>query len=96
MDVLETQLAHHALQLVFLSVLLEQAGVPIPAMPVLVLCGTFAARGEIRVIPVLLAATLASLMADMVWFGLGGRRAMAGKRWPVSRTPSLAMRATCC
>ncbi|HET6374298.1 MAG TPA: DedA family protein, partial [Candidatus Polarisedimenticolia bacterium] len=74
MDELARQLARHGLQLVFLNVLLEQAGLPIPSMPVLVLCGALAARGEMSVTLVLLTATIASLMADMVWFFLGRRR----------------------
>jgi len=74
MDELARQLARHGLQLVFLIVLLEQAGLPIPSMPVLVLCGALAARGEMSVALVLLTATFASLVADLVWFGLGRRR----------------------
>jgi len=74
MDELARQLARNGLLLVFFNVLLEQAGIPIPAMPVLVLCGAMAARGEMSVALVLLTAVLASLVADGVWFEMGRRR----------------------
>src|SRR5262245_48527581 len=74
MDELARQLTRHGLLLVFLNVLLEQAGLPIPATPVLVLAGALAARGEMSLAPVLLTATLASLMADTVWYALGRRK----------------------
>lgn len=74
MDELAGQLARHGLLLVFFSVLLEQAGLPIPAMPVLVLCGALAARGEMSVALVLLTAVLASLASDAAWYGLGRRQ----------------------
>jgi len=74
MDELARQLARHGLLLVFLNVLVEQAGLPVPSMPVLVLCGALAARGEMSVPLVLVTATLASLVADGVWFGLGRRQ----------------------
>lgn len=74
MEELSIQLVRWGLLLVFFNVLLEQAGLPIPAVPILVLCGALAARGEMSVTLVLLTAALASALADAVWFALGRRR----------------------
>src|SRR5262249_27983262 len=74
MEELANQLGRYGLPLVFLNVLLEQAGLPIPATPILVLGGALAATGEMSAPLVLLTAVCASLLADLVWFALGRRQ----------------------
>jgi membrane protein DedA with SNARE-associated domain len=74
-----TVLARYGLLLVFVNTLLDQAGVPVPAVPLLLACGALAAREEISLALLLLTATLASLTADSAWFALGrwqGRRVL--------------------
>jgi len=66
-----TALARYGLLLVFLNVLLDQAGLPVPAVPILLACGALAARGEISLTLLLLTATLASMVADSAWYVLG-------------------------
>lgn len=66
---------------VFLSVLVTQLGVPVPAAPVLVLAGTMAADGEVSYVHLLAAAVFATLLADSLWFTAGrmrGRRLLNG------------------
>jgi membrane protein DedA with SNARE-associated domain/rhodanese-related sulfurtransferase len=66
--------------LVFAAVLLEQAGLPVPAPPVLVVSGALAAAGDMRPELVLAAALAGCLMADHAWFVIGrrhGRRLLA-------------------
>jgi membrane protein DedA with SNARE-associated domain len=66
---------------VFLSVLVTQLGVPVPAAPVLALAGTMAADGEVSWLHLLLAAVAAALLADSLWFAAGrmrGRRLLNG------------------
>jgi membrane protein DedA with SNARE-associated domain/rhodanese-related sulfurtransferase len=66
---------------VFLSVLVTQLGVPVPAAPVLVLAGTMAADGEVSYTHLLAAAVVATLLADSLWFMAGrmrGRRLLNG------------------
>src|SRR5262245_59150489 len=96
MEELGRQLARHGLLLVFINVLLEQAGLPIPAMPVLILCGALAARGEMSVAMVLLTATVASLAADAVWYVLGRRhgRRVLKKICQISLSPESCVRQT--
>jgi membrane protein DedA with SNARE-associated domain/rhodanese-related sulfurtransferase len=57
--------------IVFGTVLLEQIGLPIPAMPILIVAGALAAGGEISW-PACLAASLAAcLISDFFWFRAG-------------------------
>lgn len=63
----------HGLPLVFLCVLLEQGGLPLPAYPVLLVAAALSAAtlgGPLRVLAV---AVLAALLADLAWY-LAGRR----------------------
>lgn len=73
MDGIVRLLAEYGIALVFLNVLVEQAGIPIPALPTLILSGALAAKGELSGPGVLLAAVVASLLADTAWFFLGRR-----------------------
>lgn len=66
-------LAQHGLALVFANVLLTQLGLPLPAVPVLVVAGAFVAQGEIRLVPLLFAAVAASLLGDIPWYFAGRR-----------------------
>ena len=59
------------LPLVFLNVLLEQGGLPVPAIPTLIVAAALFARGGHSVIPLLLTASAACLIADTVWYALG-------------------------
>lgn len=66
-------LAQHGLSLVFANVLLAQAGVPIPAVPILVVAGAFVSQGEIALAPLLLVSVVASLIGDTLWYAAGRR-----------------------
>jgi membrane protein DedA with SNARE-associated domain len=54
-------------------VLVETAGIPIPAYPTLILAGALAARGDLSGPGVLAAAVVACLVADTTWFLIGRR-----------------------
>src|SRR6185369_6471845 len=69
----------HGLALVFANVLLEEVGLPIPAVPTLIVCGALAAEGRISAAAVLGLAFLASLIGDSLRFIAGrfsGRRVL--------------------
>jgi len=51
----------------------EQIGIPVPAIPTLVVAGALAAEGKLSIAAILAAATLACFIADGVWY-LAGRR----------------------
>ena len=61
----------YGLSLVFLNVLLEQLGLPIPAMPVLVVAGALAVERDLSAPRVLIVAVVACLIADALWYQLG-------------------------
>jgi membrane protein DedA with SNARE-associated domain/rhodanese-related sulfurtransferase len=73
-------LLHHIEVVVFLTVLAEQAGLPIPAVPVLLAAGAVAGDGEANLTVLTGLSVAACLLGDMVWFELGrhrGRQALA-------------------
>jgi membrane protein DedA with SNARE-associated domain len=61
----------HGTGFVFANVLLEQLGLPLPAVPTLVVAGALAADGRLSFGKLLLAAFLATVLADALWFLLG-------------------------
>ncbi len=65
--------ARHGLPLVFVNVLGEQLGLPIPAMPTLIVAGALAVERNFRASQALLVAVVASVIADSIWFLLGRR-----------------------
>jgi len=63
--------------IVFVNVLLTRLGIPLPAVPVLLLAGTAIANGHLSFWHVLPAALVGALIGDGVWFVAGrvlGRR----------------------
>jgi membrane protein DedA with SNARE-associated domain/rhodanese-related sulfurtransferase len=59
--------------LLFAWVLIEQLGIPLPAMPVLLAAGALSAQNELSFWLALLAGLAGSVVADSAWF-LAGRR----------------------
>ena len=64
-------LSQYGLAIVALNVLLNQIGLPVPAVPTLVLAGAIAASGQQPVGTVFLAAVGACLLADSGWYWVG-------------------------
>jgi membrane protein DedA with SNARE-associated domain/rhodanese-related sulfurtransferase len=73
MRTLALLIEQHGLLFVFFNVLIEQAGVPIPAYPVLIVATAIAYQKGHSVWLVLAVAVLACLIADIGWY-LAGRR----------------------
>ena len=63
-------LTHGALVL-FLWILIQQIGVPIPSAPLLISVGSLASSGRIDFASPLMAALGASLLADTFWYHIG-------------------------
>jgi membrane protein DedA with SNARE-associated domain/rhodanese-related sulfurtransferase len=63
--------APFGLSLIFLNVLLEQLGLPVPAIPTLVIAGALAANGQLPASAVLALAVAASLIGDSTWYVAG-------------------------
>jgi membrane protein DedA with SNARE-associated domain len=66
-------LAQYGLWLVFANVLLAQLGVPLPAVPMLIVAGAFVGQGELGWMPLIAVTIVASLLGDTPWY-LAGRR----------------------
>ena len=64
---------HYAYAILFLWVLMEQLGIPIPSIPVLLTAGTLSATHRVSLVGSVIAVLLACLLADSVWYGLGRR-----------------------
>jgi membrane protein DedA with SNARE-associated domain/rhodanese-related sulfurtransferase len=69
--VLNTSLIHIGLWLIFLNVLIEQLGVPLPAFPTLVAAGALITQGSLALVPTFAVAFVASTIADIAWFIAG-------------------------
>ena len=67
-------LAQYGYYVVFGTVLAEQIGLPIPAIPFLLAAGGLAGTGRLSTALVLALAGAASLAADTVWYSVGRRR----------------------
>lgn len=68
------QLLRHGELALFVSILLEELGLPLPAVPILLAAGALAGSGKLGGAPLLAAATAASLLADLFWYWLGRLR----------------------
>ncbi|MFT4720746.1 MAG: membrane protein DedA with SNARE-associated domain [Candidatus Azotimanducaceae bacterium] len=69
-----TFLIEHGYTVLFVWVALDQAGLPLPAVPLLLAAGALAGMGELNLSLVLLTCVLAAVPIDALWFWLGQRR----------------------
>lgn len=64
-------LIQHGYMVVFLWVLAEQAGVPLPSAPLLLTAGALSAEGKISFYGLLGLTFFAAFISDLLWFQLG-------------------------
>jgi membrane protein DedA with SNARE-associated domain/rhodanese-related sulfurtransferase len=64
---------HYAYLIIFLWVLVEQMGIPIPSVPVLLTAGTLSATHRVSWLGITTAMLFACVIADTIWFSLGRR-----------------------
>ena len=60
--------------LLFFAVLLDQLGLPLPSIPILLAAGALVGLGHLGLLPVLLLILLAALIGDLLWYELGRRQ----------------------
>lgn len=63
----------HAYAILFLWVLVEQLGLPIPSIPLLFTAGTLSATHRVSAFSALLCVIAACVVSDSTWFALGRR-----------------------
>ncbi len=71
MEHIVSLLTQYGLLLVFANVLLAQAGLPVPALPTLIVAGALVRDGHLSLALVLLVAVAASLLGDLPWYAAG-------------------------
>jgi membrane protein DedA with SNARE-associated domain len=64
-------LARYGLALIFVNVLVEQIGLPIPALPTLLVAGAMAAGGHLSATTAFVVAFIAARIADWSWYVAG-------------------------
>ncbi|MEO8537293.1 MAG: VTT domain-containing protein [Betaproteobacteria bacterium] len=96
MDDIASQLAAYGVPLVGLNVLLQQLGLPIPAVPTMMLAGALAAAGRIDFAAAFALSVAASLAADLLWFWAGRRYGYRVLRFlcRISLSPDTCVRQT--
>jgi len=67
-------LLKHRYAVLFAVVLVEQLGLPVPAVPFLLAAGALAGLGKLDLGPALALSILASLLSDLAWYEAGRRR----------------------
>lgn len=73
MNTLFHLIEQYGIVVVFVNVLIEQLGTPLPAYPTLLITGAMLDRGEYSALQLLATAVIAALIADYAWY-LAGRR----------------------
>lgn len=82
-------LLRHGYSVLFVLVLVDQLGVPLPATPFLIAAGAYAATGDLDLIRIGLVAVAASLAAHVFWYEMArrSRRNILGLLCRVSLEP---------
>ena len=73
MDELTASLVEHGVPLVGLNVFLQQLGLPIPAVPTMIVAGAMAAGARLSGLGVFAISVAASVIADLLWYWAGRR-----------------------
>jgi membrane protein DedA with SNARE-associated domain len=78
---------HYGLIALFLVVMLESGGVPLPGETALVAAGVFASRGKLNIVEVIAVAALAAIVGDNIgyWLGRTGGRKLIERSKYLSR-----------
>jgi membrane protein DedA with SNARE-associated domain/rhodanese-related sulfurtransferase len=89
-------LTQHGSVLLFVVVLAEQVGLPIPALPFLVAAGALVGTGQMALGVAVGSAVLAALLGDQLWYELGRRRGRRVLNWlcRISLEPTSCVRRT--
>jgi len=66
-------LSEHGYSVIFVWVFLDQAALPLPSIPLLIAAGALTALGGLNGVAVIVTATIAALLADVIWYQLGKR-----------------------
>ncbi|HKD24178.1 MAG TPA: rhodanese-like domain-containing protein [Rhizomicrobium sp.] len=87
---------HYGLVVVFLCMLLDQAGLPIPAFPAIMVAAALGAGGRFGLQGILIAGVVGSVIADLAWFFASRRygRKLLSLLCRISLSPDSCVRQT--
>jgi len=87
---------HYGLVVVFLCMLLDQAGLPIPAFPTIMVAAALGAGGRFGLQGILIAGVVGSVIADLAWFFASRRygRKLLSLLCRISLSPDSCVRQT--
>jgi membrane protein DedA with SNARE-associated domain len=66
-------MAQYGLLVIFIGVLLDEGGLPIPCFPILVIAGAATATGHFSLPLLIVLAVTAAVLADLFWYWAGKR-----------------------
>jgi membrane protein DedA with SNARE-associated domain len=94
-DALKT-LMENGYSMLFAAVLLDQLGLPLPSIPILLAAGALVGLGHMSALPVFLVVLVAALLGDLFWYELGRRKgaSVLGFLCRVSLEPETCIRTT--
>ena len=89
-------LVHHGYTVLLIWVFLEQAGLPLPSVPLLLAAGALGGMNRLNFGGSLLVCISAAVMADSLWYELGRRRGIKIVQWlcKISLEPDSCVRRT--
>lgn len=67
-------LVEHGYTVLFVWVVAEQIGLPLPALPLLLAAGALAGSEQLNLLLAIVTASLATFLADLFWYEIGRRR----------------------
>jgi len=67
-------LLHHGYSVLLVWVFVEQAGLPVPSLPLLLAAGALAGSRQMNLFACLFIASFAAICADSMWYHLGRRK----------------------
>ena len=67
-------LVRHGYAVLFVWVFVEQVGLPLPSVPLLLAAGALAGTGRLNLALVVLVPAVAAIFSDAIWYELGRRR----------------------
>jgi membrane protein DedA with SNARE-associated domain len=94
-SILET-LLHHGYLFLVVWVFLEQIGLPLPSLPLLLAAGALCGTRRMNFAAAVFSCALATVVADFIWYELGRRKGIKIVRWlcRISLEPDSCVRRT--
>jgi membrane protein DedA with SNARE-associated domain len=96
MDTIVSLIQQYGLLVIFANLLLEEAGLPIPSIPVVMVAASMTGQAHYGIAGIVLAGAAGALVADIAWYRSGRRygRRVLNLLCRVSLSPDSCVRQT--